>query len=287
MWTNEVSPERHQFQVLLSVYNAEKYLAKCLESLNTSLRGHDWILLYGDDASTDEGTVELAKSARALTCDKVHLFDYDKAKTVGEAKNRLIKEAAEHSQKYPYILFMDADDEMLPERVRMIETAKEKNSKYVVGGWKRQKLDGSRITVSSANAAKNLCYGPWATLFHYDFFLKDVGDKPFFPEDSSSNSGHEDLLTWYHLKHIENKIPTIHDSDEPVHLYMERKDSVSNFSDKKQLNIRRNSFWSISELIRKEKRNIYKNPLSEEEMEIVFNKYIHSTKNKIPAAPLH
>ena len=93
MWTNAVSPERHQFQVLLSVYNAEKYLAKCLESLNTSLRGHDWILLYGDDASTDEGTVELAKSARGLTCDKVHLFDYDKAKTVGEAKNRLIKEA--------------------------------------------------------------------------------------------------------------------------------------------------------------------------------------------------
>ena len=73
MWTNEYQPPKHKFQVLLSVHNSQEYLERCLKSLDESLKHYDWILLYGDDGSTDDTNLELAKYARSLTCDKVHL----------------------------------------------------------------------------------------------------------------------------------------------------------------------------------------------------------------------
>ena len=104
MWTNEHQPDKFGFQVLLSVYNGENYMKRCLESLDEALKGRDWILLYGDDGCTDETTIELARYARALTADKVHLYEYDKSKSIGQAKNRLVREAHNFKEKYPYIL---------------------------------------------------------------------------------------------------------------------------------------------------------------------------------------
>ena len=100
MITQEYIPSKYKFQVLLSVYNAEPYIARCLESLNESLSGYDWILLYGDDQSEDDSTIEMARYARQLNCDK---------------------EAHNYKKEYPYILFMDADDEMLPGRPKLAE----------------------------------------------------------------------------------------------------------------------------------------------------------------------
>ena len=143
MWTNEYQPEKYAFQVLLSVYNGEEHLKRCFDSLDHALSKYNWVLVYGDDGSTDDSTIELAKSARNLTCNKIHLYEFDKAKTVGSAKNRLIKEAHDFKEEYPYILFMDADDQMLPERPLLAETAERENSQYVVGGYETIKLDGS------------------------------------------------------------------------------------------------------------------------------------------------
>ena len=276
MWTNEHQPNTYGFQVLLSVHNDEKNIKRCLESLNKSLGECDWVLLYGDDGCTDESTVELAKYAPALTCDKVHLYEYDKANSVGEAKNRLIKESHDFKDKYQYILFMDSDDEMLPERPLMAQTAIEKNSKYVVGAWNKVKNFQSK-TNASVPVSEKLSFGPWATLFHCDFLPEDG---KFFPEDEVCNTGFEDVLTWHHLKHIENKEPTPHPSDQPVHNYIIRPESASNTQDVKALNSRRNAFWGISDLIKDHSRNIYDNPVTIEESEKATQAYTQRKENK-------
>jgi glycosyltransferase involved in cell wall biosynthesis len=276
MWTNEYKPEEHGFQVLLSVHNGEKHIRNCLESLDDSLRGHDWTLLYGDDECTDDTTVELAKYAPSLTCDKVHLFEYDRAPSVATAKNRLIEEAHNFKKRYPYVLFMDVDDIMMPERPNMAKTAIEKNSQYVVGTWKKNKLDGSHKRHLSSLAVEQLAYGPWATLFHCDFLPKDG---VFFPENEICNTGFEDVLTWHHLRHIENKEATPHESQEPVHLYVERAGSVSNPVDQNRSKYNTNIFWGITNLIKNNKINIYENPPSREEAEEAMNEYV-SEKEK-------
>jgi glycosyltransferase involved in cell wall biosynthesis len=284
MLTNEYQPERRGFQVLLSVHNGENYMQACLESLDQSLKHHDWVLLYGDDASTDDTTIELAKYARALTCDKVHLYEYDKASTVGEAKNRLVKEAHSFKKQYPYILFMDVDDKMHPERAAMAETAIEKDSQYVVGSWERIGTDGAKQKTYSLMGIDQLLYGPWATLFHCDFLPEDGH---FFPEDEVSDIGHEDILTWAHLKYIEDKKPTPHLSFDPVHTYIVREFSVSNPSDPKKTEWNNNVFWGILNQIKNNKRNIYKNPLSLEEAEEAMNEYVASQGSKTTPHFLH
>ena len=282
MWTNEYQPEVNGFQVLLSVYNNEEYMERCLKSLDDSLRGRDWILLYGDDESEDGSVVELAKYARNITAEKVHLFEYDKANTVGEAKNRLILEAHKYKEKYPYILFMDGDDEMLPERPNMIKSFKDTSCLsdlgYVVGSFDRRKTNNQVKKVAAGHAVSGLGFGPWATLFKCDFFSED---EPFFPEDEVCNTGYEDILTWYHLKYIENKIPTTHEGD-PVHHYIERKWSTS----KQDIKYQRNLFWGISNLIKNDKRNIYENPPSREEAEQAMNDYIALKEDQPPPSPL-
>tara|TARA_Y100000310_G_scaffold265728_1_gene276927 strand:- start:1606 stop:2436 length:831 start_codon:yes stop_codon:yes gene_type:complete len=264
MWTNEYQPEKHKFQVLLSVYNGEQHLNRCLNSLNAVLNNYEWVLLYGDDGSKDDGLVELAKSARDLSCQKIHLYQFDKAKTIGQAKNRLIKEMHNFKKDYPYILFMDADDEMLPERPLMATTAESQNSQYVIGGWERARENDKNI-FSSEKVLNDLSYGPWATLFHADFFTEN---EAFFPEDEGCNTGYEDILTWHHLKYIQKQEATPHQSGNPVHRYYIHDESACNTQNTSLLNSRRSTFWGVSNLIKNNKRNIYENPPSAQEKEV-------------------
>ncbi len=277
MWTNEYEPEEFGFQVLLSVYNGENYIEKCLESLNDSLSGANWILMYGDDGCTDGTTIELARNISKLNCDKVHLYEYDKADTVGQAKNRLIKEAHSYKEKYPYILFMDVDDIMLPERPMMVHTAIENNCSFVVGDYLRTKITNETVTNKSTKTVDGLQYGPWATLFHCDFLPEDG---LFFPEDEVSNNGFEDILTWYHLKYIKNITAFPHIGN-PVHHYIERKGSTSQ---QENVNYQRNTFWGMANIIKNEKKNIFKNPFTREESDRAGDEHAKKVSEKTPSS---
>jgi|10_taG_2_1085330.scaffolds.fasta_scaffold00250_29 glycosyltransferase involved in cell wall biosynthesis len=287
MWSNEYQPERHGYQVLLSMYNEESCLENCLLSLDESLKDKSWILLVGDDDSTDNSLVELARYVEAgrITADKVHLYEYDKASTVGEAKNRLIKEAHNFKEDYQSILFMDADDDMLPERPNMIHTAVEKNSPFVVGAWEKNPFPFQPRINNAQYSVDTLRFGPWATLFDCNFLPEDG---VFFPEHKIFNTGFEDLLLWYHLKYIKDIVPVAHsskqvslDDDTPVHRYRIRKEggvdrvTASRPADKGSLNYNRNTFWGLSELIKDHSRDIFKNPPSREEAEEAMENYIN------------
>ena len=279
MITEEYIPSKYKFQVLLSVYNAEPYIARCLESLNESLSGYDWILVYGDDQSEDDSTIEMARYARQLNCDKVHLFEFDKAKTVGQAKNRLIKEAHNYKKEYPYILFMDADDEMLPGRPKLAEYIENKNQ-YAVGSYERLTVNNQKVIMNNNKFGERMGFGPWATVFHCDFFQDDG----LFPEDEVCNTGFEDIITWHHLKEIKNIDPIIAPLEDPVHRYIERNGSTSK---QENVNYQRNLYWGISKLIKENQRDVYTNPLSRQEAEESMNRYIESKKQKNTDSALH
>jgi glycosyltransferase involved in cell wall biosynthesis len=281
---------KRSFQVLLSVYNAEKFIKRCFESLEDSLKDEDWILLVGNDASSDNTLLEITEYIPQSSAKKIHFFNYDKAPTVGAAKNKLIKEAHSFKDEYPAILMMDGDDEMTPERPKMFETAKNlsccPNSEYVVGAWTRYKQKtipksygwDKASFKNSVAASRGLQFGPWATLFDCNFLPIDG---KLFPEDEVNNCGYEDLLTWRHLKTFSDKKPIAHtNKNKSVHSYYVHTESVSNALDQNKVTIQRNSYWALLDMMKEEKRDIFNDPPTEKELNRGIAQYVLKKKYK-------
>ncbi len=267
---------KRAFQVLISVYNTENHIRRCFNSLDQSLKNEDWILLIGNDCSTDNTLLEIIEYIPQTTARQIHFLDYDKATTVGAAKNRLIEESHKYKETHPAILMMDADDEMTPERPKMIETAIEEQSKYVTGGWSRYRRKNEKWVLknnkNSESAAKGLQFGPWATLFHGDFLPEDG---KFFPEDEINNCGYEDLLTWHHLKHFSYVTPVPHKNlREYVHKYYIHEESVSNALDQNKVSFQRNTYWALIGIMEEENRDIFSSPPTEKEVTRGIAKYV-------------
>lgn len=89
--------------VIVPVYNSEKYLYKCLDSLvNQSLKEIEIILI--NDCSTD-GSLEILKEYKEKYSDKIILINLKENKKPGGARNEGMKIA-----KGEYVGFVDSDD---------------------------------------------------------------------------------------------------------------------------------------------------------------------------------
>ena len=97
----------HYFSVLIPVYNGEKFIAKCIESI-LSQSFQDFELLICDDASTDK-TSEILKQYQSDSS-KIRLVIHNENKRTLIARNNLIRAA-----RGKYCIFADADDELLPD----------------------------------------------------------------------------------------------------------------------------------------------------------------------------
>ena len=84
--------EKNGCQVVISARNAAKWLPVTLSAVENAMRNLNWVMHLGDDDSEDD-TYKIAESfIPYTTAKKFNLFKYNKAKTIGEAKNRVIKE---------------------------------------------------------------------------------------------------------------------------------------------------------------------------------------------------
>lgn len=113
--------------VIVPVWNGEKYLAECMESiLSQSLRDMEIILV--DDGSTD-GTWAMMERFAAQD-ERVRILRRP-AEGVSETRNAGI--AMSHGR---YIRFVDADDHLPPDSMRLlIEKAQEGDSDLVIAAY--------------------------------------------------------------------------------------------------------------------------------------------------------
>ncbi len=114
--------------VILPVYNGEKYLTECIESvLNQTYRNFEFIIV--DDASTDSTPQILKEFALQDTRIKVMTHAINQKQTI--AANTAIKQA-----EGTYIARMDADDVALANRFQKQIDFLEDNPKIgMVGSW--------------------------------------------------------------------------------------------------------------------------------------------------------
>jgi len=97
---------RFKVSILTTVYNREKHLAACINSV-LACSYQDWELIIVDDVSTD-ASVAIAKSYEQKDARiKVYVND----KNLGDYPNR--NKAASYA-KGKYIKYLDADDIIYP-----------------------------------------------------------------------------------------------------------------------------------------------------------------------------
>lgn len=121
--------------IIVPVYNAEKYLERCLDSVLASLNKIDGEILAIDNNSTDNSVAILKKYAKEhpqiklLTC-----------KTQGAAATR---NYGAKQAKGEYLWFIDSDDSITKDAIpKLLETAKQTNADFVMLGMQRIHEDG-------------------------------------------------------------------------------------------------------------------------------------------------
>ncbi|MDD6826546.1 MAG: glycosyltransferase family 2 protein [Oscillospiraceae bacterium] len=213
-----------KISVSIPVYNAEKYISECIESIiNQSF--NDWELILVDDGSTDLSG-KICKQY-ALNDSRIR-YIYQNNTGQSSARNRGIDES-----KGEYIMFMDADDCLYPNALSICYNKMQNNSVDIVCaecksisedgtefGYERPKFP-ERLLNNLEYAKMILCHKTlcsiWGKLYKSSF----IGKNRFML--NADRGG--DILFWSMT--LPNKYCNILLCDIPIYKYRILKQSAS------------------------------------------------------------
>ena len=212
-------------QVVISTNNSSNYIKRCFDSIVNSLQNEKWMLVLSDDGSNDdtyEKVLDLSKDFIKK------IVKNQKAKNVAQAKNRALQLTCEFKEEYPYIMMMDIDDEMLPDRVKLLDFLIEKNEKFVVGNF--YVTDSNKVREVNVDMLTMPKFGAWATVFHQSLIKENEN---FFDENFDL---YEDIAKWWDFKLKQKNFKINYINSTFVHNYIRRCDSVTRIKDKNHTN---------------------------------------------------
>ncbi|KAJ8246306.1 hypothetical protein GJAV_G00266110 [Gymnothorax javanicus] len=130
--------------IILPVYNASCWLDDCLQAvLEQDFRGSMELSVF-DDGSTDDSRAMVERWTETLQGKGISVVisghDSDQPKGVGHAKNRAVAQS-----RGRYLCFQDADDVMMPQRVRLQFEAALRNPDSIIGCQVCRVPEGSTV----------------------------------------------------------------------------------------------------------------------------------------------
>ena len=157
--------------VIIPVYNAEKYLRSCIDSIINQKTGFRMQIIAVDDASTDSSASILKSYKEAV--EYVKITDGGSA---AKARNAGLLHA-----EGEYILFVDSDDILLPGAVEhLVKAAQASRADIVQSGWKyvdeddnfglSQSYPRCSYTGKRRLSALDLPGMPWGKLYRRELF---------------------------------------------------------------------------------------------------------------------
>lgn len=213
--------------IIIPIYNVEKYLYKCVESvLVQSYRNIEIILI--DDGSTDK-SAEICDELAKL--DKRIYVIHQKNKGVSYSRNLGISKA-----KGNYIAFLDSDDTVEKNIYeKMYENIKRESAECSVIGIKRSYEYDQKITVQTKENKIYLMSGEEALDYAMDksdlwvgypfnkLFKKEILDKYKIRFDENLIINEDSLFCYQYLSHC-NKV--VRDTT-PLYNYLIRSGSIT------------------------------------------------------------
>lgn len=256
-----------KISIIVPVYNAEKYLEQCLDSLFAQTLAEIEIIIV-DDGSTD-GSSAILKRYEEKFPDKLTVFCTDN-KGVSSARNTALKYA-----QGEYIQFVDADDYISPDTCdRLYQAAKANDCDIVIcDRYDVYERDGSseersgenphRLNMTGAGfvpceggeAYVNISPYPWDKLIR-----RELVKKIEFPEGLRF----EDLVYVYTACALAKKAVWV---DEPLYYYRKNVGFLSGFS---------KDTWDILKALLQLKENFEQLGISglDKELEFIFIRHI-------------
>jgi len=206
--------------IIIPVYNAEKYLNRCLESVfkAVALSKVSTEVIIVDNGSTDESMIIAEKFSKESPL-RIKIC-YCETPGAAAVRNYGVKKALGK-----YIWFIDADDEIATESIRdLVKTAEKNKAELVMMGAKRIYSENSSDYLSAVDPTTSdfksrfVRYGagPWQFLILKNWW---TSNKFLFKEGII----HEDMEMISSLILFTDKFFAV---DKPLYLYHQNSDSV-------------------------------------------------------------
>ncbi len=186
MMGNKTNAEHNpMISVIIPVYNAEKYIADCLDSV-LAQTFMDYEIICVDDGSTDHSYDIICDYAHKYNCIKV-LQQHNQY--AGVARNNGLKES-----QGEYLYFLDSDDFIAPELLEKTITKAEPTNADIVAfdgvmyetntkdisvstGWLDSSVSGGKEVFSRKDCPEEILTfsnpAPWTKLYRKEFVVKN------------------------------------------------------------------------------------------------------------------
>ena len=162
---------RPLISVIVPVYNGEKYIYSCLESIRR--QKYDPLeVIFVDDGSCDhsQNVIKKYRERYAKTMDIVLICQENQGQ--GSARNTGIENA-----KGTYLTFLDQDDSLEQGILKkMMRTAREEKADIVACGYRRITKDGKirqEVRLQQTEWSKYKMITPWSKLYRTEFVMKN------------------------------------------------------------------------------------------------------------------
>lgn len=206
--------------IIAPVYNAEKYLEKCINSILNQTYSCIEVILVDDGSQDRSGEICDRFAAEDARITVIHQINMG----VSAARNIGVQKA-----RGDYLAFIDGDDYILPQMIeKMLCRIEEDKSEMAICGFIRVDEKGKELSTVSISSA--LVTGPEAVSLHYKntrgimpipvnkLYQKQLFDSVLFPEGKR----HEDEATFYRFMDQCKRVSIL---SEPLYCYVQHVNS--------------------------------------------------------------
>lgn len=151
--------------VIVPVYNVEKYLARCLDSLLAQATSASYEILCINDCSPD-GSLRILEDYQQRFPDRIRLLENEKNVGLGATRDHGVREATGD-----YLMFIDSDDYVKDDYIEHYMNAMESGPcDIVIGGYIDTDGEREQVRLLPHSLWTELCFSAaWAKMYRREF----------------------------------------------------------------------------------------------------------------------